>query len=206
MINKSAETQYAIHSLLKDRWSPRAFSTEQVEPEKLLSLFEAARWAPSGGNSQPWTFIVAQRGEPMHGRFVDAMTGRNPDWAKNAPVLVLAVANIERGPGVRNPYAFYDVGQAVAHLSVQAHSLGLFVHQMAGFDSVKIRHNVELPENNEPITIIAIGYQGDLDQLPDDLQERERQPRTRRPLNEFVFAGQWNVPLETDISPSEVRA
>ncbi|MHB8627879.1 MAG: nitroreductase family protein [Aggregatilineales bacterium] len=195
-MNKPADTQIAIHDVLKHRWSPRAFASEPVEPEKLWSLFEAARWAPSGGNSQPWTFIVAQRGEPIHAKFVEAMTGRNAAWAKDAPVLVLTVAKVQRQPGVPNPYAFYDLGQAAAHLSVQAHALGLHVHQMAGFDGGKLRQEVGLPEGYDPATIIAIGYQGDLNVLPDDLRERELQPRTRKPLAEFVFDGQWNQPLK----------
>jgi len=206
MVNKPAETRYAIHEILKQRWSPRAFSSKPVEPEKLLSLFEAARWAPSGGNAQPWTFIVAQRGESMHARFIEIMMGRNAEWANNVPVLVLAVANTLRKPGVTNPYAVYDVGQAVAHLSVQAHALGLHVHQMAGFDASKIRELVGLPEGHDPVTIIAIGYQGDPSELPDDLQERERQPRTRKSLAEVVFAGHWNEPLTEDSVPSAVPA
>jgi nitroreductase len=206
MIRKPAETNFTIHDILKERWSPRAYSSDPVEPEKLLSMFEAARWSPSGGNTQPWTFIVAQRGEPIHTQFVEALMGRNADWAQNAPVLVVAVANTQRKPGVNNPYAFYDVGQAVAHLSVQAHALGLHVHQMAGFDASKVRQLVGLPEGYDPVTLIAIGYQGDVTHLPEDLQERERQPRIRKPLSEVVFAGQWNEPLKTISGPQRSRS
>ncbi len=195
---KSAETRYAIHDILRQRWSPRAFSNETVAPEDLMRLLEAARWAPSGGNSQPWAFIVGLRGDETHTHLVEATTGRNPIWAKDAPILVLAVARTERQPGVANPFAFYDVGQAVAHLSIQAHAMGLHVHQMGGYDAAKVRQAFALPEGYAPVTITAIGYQGELSQLPDDLRERELQVRTRKPLSEFVFNGAWDQPLNIE--------
>src|SRR3974377_1979533 len=134
-MNKSAQTHYPILDFLKNRWSPRAFAARSVELEKLLSLFEAARWSPSGGNLQPWAFIVTKRSEPeAFEKLLGTLSERNRVWAQHAPVLVLTVVRRERAPGQPNLWAMYDVGQAVAHLSVQASALGLAVHQMAGFD------------------------------------------------------------------------
>ena len=194
-MEKIAETEHRIHELLKGRWSPRAFSSEPVEPEKLLSLFEAARWSPSAGNTQPWSYVITTAGQPEHRQLVEALTGQNPLWAGNAPVLVLAVArpNPDR-PGAK-PYAYYDLGQSVAHLSIQAEALGLQVHQMGGFDHDKVRALFDIPEAFEPLTVIAIGYSGRLEDLPEPLRERELSARTRKPLNEFVYGGHWDTPI-----------
>jgi nitroreductase len=195
-MRKPAETQYDIHELLQNRWSPRAFSNRPVEADKLLSLFEAARWSPSGGNAQPWAFIVvAQADAQAHAGLVQAMKGRNPDWARHAPLLVLSVA-IPQKPGQPiGRFAYYDVGQAVAYLSVQAAALGLQVHQMGGFDGEQARQLFAIPPECEPMTLIAIGYYGSADTLPDDLREREVAARTRKPLAEFVYGPGWGQPL-----------
>ena len=195
-MHKPAETSHEIHKLLQTRWSPRAFSNRPIETGKLFSLFEAARWSPSGGNGQPLAFIVATQDDPeMHERIVGVMTGRNPSWASVAPVLVLAVARLNPERPAANPFAYYDLGQAVAHLSVQASALGLYVRQMGGFDHEKACHVCQIPDGYEPMTLIAIGYCGSPEDLPDDLREREKAPRTRKPLAEFVFKGHWNQPL-----------
>jgi nitroreductase len=191
-----ADTQYAIHDLLKARWSPRAFSARPVEEDKLAALFEAARWAPSGGNSQPWAFVVVTQGESeAHRRLLGALTGRNPAWAGNVPVLVLAAARVYPESERRNRYAYYDTGQAVAHLTFQAHALGLYVHQMGGFDTNAACAAVGLPDEYVPMTVTAIGYLGSADDLPEDLRAREVAPRTRKPLAEFVFRGRWDHPF-----------
>ncbi len=195
-MNKSAQTQYPILEVLKNRWSPRAFAAQPVEREKLLSLFEAARWAPSGGNVQPWSFIVTDRSEPAtFEKLLSALSEGNRVWAKDVPVLVLSVVQRERAAGRPNPWAAYDVGQAVAHLSMQAGALGLFVHQMGGFDAPQAAKLFDLPEGYDPLTVFAVGYAGDPDALPDNLRQREQEPRTRKPLSEFVFDGAWQVPL-----------
>ncbi|NWJ98973.1 MAG: nitroreductase family protein [Chloroflexi bacterium] len=196
-MQKPADTQYAIHDLLKSRWSPRAFSSQPVKAEDLGSLFEAARWSPSAGNSQPWSFVVASQtnNEAVHQKFVGTMRGRNAAWTKNVPVLVLAVVKLNAEMPAMNRFAYYDVGQAVAHLTTQASALGLYVHQMAGFDGEQIRQIFEIPAGYEPITAIAIGYFGDLDDLPPDLREREVQERTRKNFPEFIFSERWNQPL-----------
>ena len=196
-MHKPAETTHPIHDILTHRWSPRAFANTPVEPEQLLALFEAARWSASGGNSQPWAFIVvAQSDADSFEKLVDTTMGFNKVWAKNAPVLVLAVAKPGRPGTPVGKWSYYDVGQAVAHLSVQASALGLYVHQMAGFDGEKARALFSLPADTEPMTLFAIGYYGNADELPEELRTRELQPRTRKPLTEFVFGPHWDVPLQ----------
>ena len=130
---------------------------------------------------------------------VNVLGDWNQTWAKHAPVLVLALAKAEREPGKTNHYAAYDVGQAVAHLSIQASALGLVVHQMGGFDRQKAAPTFELPEGFSPMTVFAIGYPGDPATLPEGLRESETAPRTRKPLGEFVFDGAWKLPLEEKI-------
>ena len=198
-MNKSAQTQYPILDFLKNRWSPRAFAARPVELHKLLSLFEAARWSPSGGNQQPWSFIVTNQTErePFE-KLLGTLNERNQDWAKHAPVLVLSVVQRERAVGQPNPWATYDVGQAVAHLSVQATALGLVVHQMAGFDRQKAAELFALPEGYDALTVFAIGYEGDPATLPAGLRERELEQRSRKPLKEFVFDGAWQAPLQEE--------
>ncbi len=198
-MNKSAQTQYPILDLLKNRWSPRAFAARPVEREKLLSLFEAARWAPSGGNVQPWSFIVTTQSEPeAFEKLLSALGEGNRVWAKDVPVLVLSVVQREREPGKPNRWAAYDVGQAVAHLSIQASAIGLAVHQMGGFDAQQAAQLFNVPEGYEALTVFAIGYAGDPALLPDRLREREVAARSRKPLNEFVFDGAWQEPFTAE--------
>lgn len=162
-----------------------------------LSLLEAARWAPSANNGQPWAFVVTKRNEPgCYGALLDTLSGQNPVWAKNAPVLALAVVLPNQRIGTTNRFTYYDVGQAVAHLTVQASALGLHVHQMAGFDAELARQIFELPEGSEPMTVLAIGYLGDANDLPEALRQRELAARARKPLGEVAFKDHWNQPLE----------
>jgi nitroreductase len=191
-----AETQYPIHDLLKARWSPRAFSKQAVREEDLLSLFEAARWSPSAGNSQPWSFVVATNtNQEIHQKFVGTMRGRNAAWTKDVPILILVAVKLNAEMPAMNRFAYYDVGQAVAHLTLEASARGIYVHQMAGFDGSRARELFDIPEGYEPITVIALGYVGNPNDLPEDLREREVLPRTRKNATEFVFSERWNQPL-----------
>ena len=192
-MEKPADTQYPIHELLKQRWSPRAFSDRTVAPDTLRSLFEAARWAPSSNNAQPWSFIVTTKeDQAAHGRLVSCLMEGNIPWAQRAPVLMVSVARMSfEDDGKPNRHAFHDVGQAVADLSIQATALGLFVHQMAGFHPEKVRELYGVPKEFEPVAAIALGYPGDPESLPEKFRSREAAPRARKPLAEFVFAGRW---------------
>ncbi len=195
---KPANTEYPVHSLVANRWSPRAFSDKAVPEEILRSLFEAARWAPSSSNEQPWAFIVATKNDP--GTFQKALSvlvDVNQSWAKHAPVIVIAVSQMEFARSGRpNRNAFYDTGAAVAHLTSEATARELFVHQMAGFDPQKAIELFHIPKGWEPIATFVIGYPGDPKDLPESLRERELAPRSRKPIKEFVMSGEWGKPAE----------
>lgn len=188
---KLAAADHAIDPAIQQRWSPRAFAPQPVEPQKLLSLLEAARWAPSSGNGQPWHFIVGVRGSITHTRLVEAIKEGNLPWAAQAPVLMLSVARTTTASGRPAPHAFYDVGLAVANLTFQATLLDLFVHQMGGFEPEKARALFAIPDGFAPVTMLAIGYLGEPELLDERNRERELAPRTRRPLSEFVFEETW---------------
>jgi nitroreductase len=195
-MEKPAETQYPIHDLLKRRWSPRAFSAQAIELEKLRSLFEAARWAPSSNNEQPWRFIVATKGNKVEWeRLFNCLVEGNRKWAHQAPVLMLSVVSLKfEDDGSANRHAFHDTGMAVENLIIQATALGLFVHQMAGFNMETARTEFKIPDGYEPVAMIAIGYPGDPATLPDYLRERELKPRQRNSISQFVFSGNWGAP------------
>ncbi len=190
---KPAVSEHPIHELISERWSPRAFAELPVEQQNLHSLFEAARWAPSTSNQQPWNFIFATREDPeAHARFVAALNPGNVVWAQHAPVLILVVARLYEYPGKEHA-SFYDVGLATANLVVQAQALGLVTHQMAGFDAQKARELLNIPEGHQPLAMIALGYPGSPENLPEALREREVAPRVRKQQSEFVFEGQWRA-------------
>jgi len=193
VMEKPAETQYPIHDLLRRRWSPRAFSDRRVDPAIMRSLLEAARWAPSSYNEQPWSFIVATKDDPVEfGRLLSCLVEGNIQWAQHAPVLMVSVARLSfEDDGKPNRHAFHDVGLAVANLIVQATALGLVVHQMAGIFPDKIRELYGIPEGYEAVAGIALGYPGDPQSLPEGLRKRELAPRERKPMTEFVFSGRW---------------
>jgi nitroreductase len=193
---KPAVTSAPIHDVLKNRWSPRAFDARPVEPEKIRSLLEAARWASSSYNAQPWHFIVGTKDDPAtFTRILDTLMEVNQSWAKNAPVLILTVAKLTFDHNEEaNRHAFYDVGQAAANLVIQATDLGLGVHQMAGFSPHEARETFHIPEGFEPVSVLAIGYPSDPASLPDQLRQRELAPRERKPLAAFVFSGDWGKP------------
>ena len=196
-MEKPADAQHPIHDLFKRRWSPRAFSDQPVEAQKLRILFEAARWAPSSNNEQPWRFIVAIKdNETEWSRLLACLVEGNRKWAYRAPVLILSVASLNfQDDSTPNRHAFYDTGMAVENLVLQATALGLAAHQMAGFDVEKARVDLKIPSGYEPVAMIAVGYPGDPASLTDRLRERELQPRSRQPISEWTFSGQWGIPL-----------
>jgi nitroreductase len=192
-MEKPARTDYPIEETLSRRWSPRAFSDRTVEPDKLRRLFEAARWAPSSFNEQPWSFILTTKEKPEeYAALLNCLVEKNQQWARLAPVLMLSIAklNFEK-TGKPNRHAFHDVGMAVGSLLVEATALGLFVHQMAGFSVAKAREVFSVPAGFEPVAAIALGYAADPQVLPEAFRAQEVGARARKPIGEFVFEGRW---------------
>ncbi len=189
---KPITTDHEIAELLKKRWSPLAFSDKPVAEEILNSLFEAMRWAPSSYNEQPWRVVYATKGTPEEFTKIASLLAEGNAWAKNAYVLVLICAyTLFAKSEKENYHALYDAGAAAENLFLQAVSMDLIAHQMAGFDREKAYTLLQLPQNMKPIAMIAIGYPSDAKSLPNDLQERHNAPRTRTPITGFVHRGAW---------------
>ncbi len=184
-----------IHTVISERWSPRAFDADKpVEQEKLLSVLEAARWAPSCFGDEPWRFVVTNRFEDEDAwqQMFSILVPGNQTWAQRAPVLMLACADsVFRANGKPNRWTHYDVGQASISLCLQATALGLVTHQMGGFDVDKAREVLKIPEQFTPMAAIALGYQGDASALDEDLQSVELAERKRQPMSENFFSGVW---------------
>lgn len=188
-LDRIAETSVPVHEVLAARWSPRAYASDApIDEEKLTAALEAARWSPSAYNGQPWRFAVARRGSGLHAEIVDTLIGFNQTWAPAAGALVVAIAETTSAEGRVITHAAYDLGQAVAHLTVQAHHDGLFVHQMSGFDAETVASLLGLERRFTPMSVLAIGELGDPSTLSEQLQERETAPRARRSLAETVIA------------------
>lgn len=198
-MDKPAQTDFPIHELLARRWSPRAFDERPVDIQLLRSLLEAARWAPSSNNEQPWRFIVANKDHQTEwNRLFECLAEGNRSWVVRAPVLMLSIASMNfEDDGTPNRHAFHDTGLAVENLVLQATAHGLAAHQMAGFDVEKARVDLRIPEGCEPVAMIAIGYPGDSTVLPDRLRERELRPRDRRSITAWTFLGQWGTPFSS---------
>jgi nitroreductase len=189
--SRNADTEAPLITPLVERWSPRAYDpTAEVDPAVIRTILEAARWAPSANNTQPWRFIVARRHTDAFSTVHEALKGFNQAWADSAAVLIVNIAEIVDPEGKARPWARYDLGQAVAHLTVQAQHEGLHTHQMGGFDAAKLHAAFGLDANLEVVSITAIGVLGDVDALPDPLREREGAPRLRKPLGELVLVGE----------------
>ncbi|HET7315194.1 nitroreductase family protein [Salinisphaera sp.] len=190
---KTAAVDYPIQNLLAVRWSPYVFSERPVPAEDLRSLFEAARWAPSSYNEQPWRFIVGRRGQgDVHARILDCLTEPNQKWAQRAPVLALGIVVKEFiRNGNPNKAAVHDLGLAAGNLLVEATARGLHVHQMIGLDPEAARSAFSIPMNAEAITAIAIGYADKSGAGDPALAERDAGARERRPISEFVFGDRF---------------
>jgi nitroreductase len=185
--------EHSIHPLIAGRRSSHSFAPTSVEPETLASLMEAARWAPSSMNEQPWSFIVAtkEHKSAFH-RLLGCLVEFNIQWAQHAPVLLLSVTKLTfESTGELNRHAFHDVGQAIANLTFQATVSGLVVHQIAGFDIENARREFSIPQDYEPVAAAAIGYPGNSAELPEKFRTRDAIPRKRKPLTSFIFEGSW---------------
>jgi nitroreductase len=191
---KHAPDVAGVEDLILQRWSPRTYSDKEVTGEELKRLFEAARWAASSSNEQPWRFLVGRRGDETYQKIFNALVEFNQTWARSAPVLMLAVAKMTFSQkGTPNRYGLHDTGAAMANLALQATADGLHTHSMAGFDNEQMRASFAIPSDYELGAVTAIGYFGDPESLPDHLRKMEVSPRQRKPLEEFVFSD-WEKP------------
>lgn len=201
MIEKKAITQKPIHELIANRWSGRAFAPDHdISQEQLISLLEAARWAPSCYGDQPWRFIICKKSinEEAWNNAFSCLSEGNQSWASEAPVLILVSADsMLTKNNMPNRWGQYDAGAASMSLCLQATDLGLMVHQMGGFDAEKARKIFAIPDQFTPMAMMAIGYQLPLDSIPEDKKERELSERQRRPLAENFFEGNWGNAFPT---------
>ena len=190
-----AVTDYPVHELVASRWSPYSFANRSVSDEDLRSIFEAARWASSSYNEQPWSFLVAKKEEADEfGRLLSCLVEANQKWAKSASVLALGISRLNSARNNEpNRAAIHDLGLAAANLVLEATARGLAVHQMIGIFPNKVRELYSVPEGYEPMTAIAMGYAGNPINLPEELRARDAARRPRKPLKEFVFGGKWGV-------------
>ncbi|SAK94177.1 nitroreductase [Caballeronia hypogeia] len=198
MTTKPAPTDIDIHELIAGRWSPRAFADKPVDRAQLHRLLEAARWAPSSNNMQPWRFIAfdRHRDEAAFNRAFDTLAPSNQKWNAHVPLLVCVAAYSLTPKNEPNKTALYDTGAAAMTLVLQAHALGLATHQMGGFDRDAFRAAFSIPDEVQVIAMVAIGHFGDASQLDEALREREAAPRARKPLGETAFEGAWNKAFE----------
>lgn len=196
-MNKASTTRYPIHELLASRWSSRSFSSRPVESEKIGSLLEAARWAPSCYNDQPWTFMVAPKSDPRgFEQFTSCLLDGN-SWAKAAPLMILTLARLRFDHnGVENRHATHDVGLATGNMVLQAEALGLATHQLGGFDAERARQVLEIPAEFEPVCMIAVGYRDEPELLSGVLLEKELATRARKELEAIAFGSEWSQPWD----------
>lgn len=193
--SRDADTSVPIHPLLAARWSPRALDPDgKVTDEQLRAVLEAARWAPSNGNTQPARFLVGRRGDYTYERLFDLLSTRNKGWAHAAAVLIMACAATVNEKG-RLPMPEYGVALAAENLVLQSVAEGLVAHQMGGFNKEGAKLVFSLPDDVEPQVVIALGTLGSPDLLDEDRRAREVAPRRRKPLNEIAFTGEWGNPV-----------
>lgn len=184
---KEAKTDYEIHELISDRWSPRAFSDKTIDQQDLMRLFDAARWAASSMNEQPWKFFYGHRGTSAFDAILATLMEGNQEWANDAAVLVAVTGKTHHDYKSKpNRTWQYDLGLAVGNLTLQATSMGIYLHQMGGVHLDKMNEALQLPDNYEPFVAIALGYKGDPDQLSDKNKKSETAERSRNDLSEVA--------------------
>ena len=194
---READIPPEVHDIFRARWSPRAFADRPVSDRDLKTILEAARWAASSNNEQPWRFLVARKSDQdRFEKFLRILVPFNQSWAKSAPVLIITAAKRTFSQsGAENLHARHDAGAALAHLALQATALGLHAHSMAGFDGNKARNELGIPEDYEPVAAVALGYWGSPDDLAEPYRSRELGKRERKPLKDLVFDGHWDEAL-----------
>lgn len=198
-MDKPASNDNEILELLAQRWSPRAYSSWPVPNDELNRIMEAARWTPSAMNLQPWRFMILRKDEEAdeYEKLLGTFNDFNKMWANTAPVFILCATAINTPDGNPNSYALYDLGQSVAHLSIQALSQGLYLRQIGAFDHAAVTKIFDIPSEFKAFVVLALGYKGELEQLPPHLQEMETAPRLRMPLSDFVYGPKWGLPWES---------
>lgn len=185
---KVAQTEYPVNDLLRARWSARSFSDEAISTNAINTIFEAAHWAPSSMNEQPWAYVYARKGTPMFQAMADVLMAGNHSWAKNANVLIASVARTTHASnGAFNKYALYDTGSANQNLLLQAASMGILGHVMGGFHKAQAEELLALPDGYELVCFIALGYLAPAEGLEEPFLTRETTPRQRKPMDTFVF-------------------
>lgn len=196
-----------IHPYISERYSSRAISGKEIDKLKITDLFEAARWSPSSRNEQPWRFIYAVQSEPEeYSKLLSILNESNRIWAQNAYLLILAIAKLDSDYSIQlNRAAFYDLGGAVANLTVQAVSEGLLVHQIGGFNTLNAREIFSIPDNYEPVTVLAVGYKGSIEDLPENLRQRETAVRVRKNLDDLVFTDSFGYKSGNDLEESKIE-
>jgi nitroreductase len=187
-----AAVEPPVLDVIRDRWSPAIYSSRPIEPEKLLSVLEAARRAPSSFNAQPWSFLIATKEHPEEfARMLSCLVSGNVTWAQHVPVLMISVARLRfEHNGADNRHALHDTGIATGFMMLQAASLGILAHGMAGFDPAKARELYGIPETHEAVAAIGLGYPGDEEGAPEELLKRNAR-KGRKSLDSFVFEGRW---------------
>lgn len=204
---KRANTNFAMLKEIAERWSPRVFASHLLTKGEINMLFEAARWAASSRNEQPWAFIIAQKGDEHYNMLFDCLNDWNQKWANTAPLIGIALAkshfDFNNAP---NAHAKFDLGMAMANLAIQANHMNLFVHQMGGFYPEKVLESFDVPNTFEPVVAFAVGYFDEtlVQELPAALQSSEKEKRARKPCASFVFGNKFGL-TSNQIMPFEVE-
>lgn len=187
--NKIATTQHLVHELIRERWSPRSFTEQEISETELHTIIEAGSWAFSASNIQPWRVIAGLRGSETFNRIFDCLMPGNQPWTKHAAALIITVVKttFDKEGDPHNPTADHDCGAFNATMALQATSMGLMAHPMAGFEAKKVLETFALPANHKPITVMAVGYLDDAEKLEEPYKTRELTERTRKPLTEVVL-------------------
>ncbi len=188
---KKADLAYPIHPLIATRWSPRAYSPKPIEKEKMQRVFESSRWAASSNNLQPWYFLVGFKGDEVYSKIFETLVEFNQLWAKDSPILALAIAKTTNSRGEINQSYAYDLGQAVTTMSLQANFEDLYMHQMGGFDAAAAQKILNIPEEFKVVVAFTLGYRGNENDLHPNLYKLEVTPRSRRPITDTVFTEEF---------------
>lgn len=191
-MNRNRRSDLEIHQILNDRFSPRAFSERDITDAELELVLEAARWASSSHNEQPWRFLITRKGQDGHAALLNSLWSMNRSWADKAPILILNM--VQRHLAYNNEenyFARHDLGGALAQLTAQATSMGMGLHQLAGFHADQAREAFHIPETMDVVSVLVVGFPGQADTLEEPYRERELKRTLRRPLNELVFKGRY---------------